>query len=142
ALAEGRAGRGGGGGEGQERPQGDPAQEVPAGPRIGQVEGEAGPEGDGEPPPTRVGRQPGPRPYGQSSRRTRSRSPLTKRVDSSVENFLAISSASLMTTWGGTWAPHRSSKIPARRMFRSTTAMRSRSQCSAKRVISSSIFGW
>ena len=55
--------------------------------------------------------------YGQSSRRTRSRSPFTKRVDSSVEKRRAISSASLMATLGGsrrpTGAPRsRPEKVP------------------------------
>ena len=53
--------------------------------------------------------------------------PLMKRLDSWVLNFFATSRASLIATLGGTPVPHRSSKMPWRRMLRSTTAMRSSS---------------
>ena len=46
---------------------------------------------------------------GRSSLWMRSSKPLMKRLDSLVPNFLAISMASLIATFGGTSAVHRSS---------------------------------
>ena len=46
---------------------------------------------------------------GRSSLWMRSSKPLMKRLDSFVPNFLAISMASLMATFGGTSSVHRSS---------------------------------
>src|SRR4029453_2127621 len=46
---------------------------------------------------------------GRCSRRIRSSTPLMKRLDSVVPNFLAISIASLLAALGGTWGCPRSS---------------------------------
>ena len=54
--------------------------------------------------------------------------PFTKRLDSSVENSLAMSTASLMLTTGGMSVRRMSSKMATRRMARSTRAMRPKAQ--------------
>jgi len=56
--------------------------------------------------------------------------PLIKSGESSDPNFFAISTASLITTFGGVEVSNNNSQIPRRKIFRSTMDMRSSAQWS------------